>query len=477
MIEITRSLARRLSAVVRGCFRKPYYPHSPVVDFHTDGHGLCVRAAHADVAVEYRQPGSLRPDRIVLPLDALAAVEGRDDTPVVLEDGEVGQTVARWDDGGVPQVMAFALPEGAALRPAVLDLPAQFIRNSGTLLTALAEAARSAADEESRYAMHRIQLRGAAGEVVGTNSKELYIDGGYTFGWGDEVLVPKVAAFGRPEFGPAEAVEVGRTEGHVVLGIGPWTIYLAIDTAGRYPPVDAVVPKPGAATTTCRFAPEDAAFLLRAMPRLPGKADENKPVTLDLNGQVCVRARAADQPQTAELILSRTSWTGDPARLNLNRDNLARALQLGFTDLSVVKPDRPVICRDEHRTFLMMPLDASGALPPGENPLRVDSDGERPRRRDPQPKTETNAMSTPSTNGVAPASTPTRRRTTNTAPAAKNRIGLAALIADAQALRDSARDTFGRAGRLLVALKRHRQQSRLVASTLKSLKQLHTIDG
>src|SRR5437868_2185414 len=113
MIEITRSLARRLSAVVRNCVRKPYYPHPPLIDLHTDGQGLCVRAAQADVAVAYRQPGAFRPDRITLPLDALAAIEGRDEGAVILEDGEPGQTVARWEDGGVPQVMAFALPDGA----------------------------------------------------------------------------------------------------------------------------------------------------------------------------------------------------------------------------------------------------------------------------------------------------------------------------------------------------------------------------
>ena len=68
------------------------------------------------------------------------------------------------------------------------------------------------------------------------------------------------------------------------------------------------------------------------------------------------------------------------------------------------------------------------------------------------------------------------RRTTN-ASTPKNRIGLAALIVEAQTLRESARDTFARAGRLLGAVKRHRQQSRQVAATLKSLKQLQSIDG
>jgi pimeloyl-ACP methyl ester carboxylesterase len=37
--------------------------------------------------------------------------------------------------------------------------------------------------------------------------------------------------------------------------------------------------------------------------------------------------------------------------------------------------------------------------------------------------------------------------------------------------------SYDRAGRLCASLKRHRKQSKLVASTLASLKQLQTIDG
>ena len=91
-------------------------------------------------------------------------------------------------------------------------------------------------------------------------------------------------------------------------------------------------------------------------------------------------------------------------------------------------------------------------------------------------KSEKTPMSTPSNNGVESNFPPARHRAT-IGPTPKNRIGLAGLIAEAQALRDAARDTFGRAGRLLVALKRLPQQSRLEATTLASLKQLKTIDG
>jgi hypothetical protein len=475
VIEISRSLARRLSAVIRNSIRKPYYPHAPVVALQTNAQGLCVRTAQGEVAVEYQQPGAFRPATVTLPLDALARVEGRDDGPVILEPGSDGQTVARWEDGGVPQVMAFPIPE-AHKPPAFPTAPDEFVSNPPELLTALAEAGRSAADAETRYALHRLLLRGAKGEVVGTDSKELYIHGGFTFGWPGDVMVTRVAAFGRPEVGPAEAVEVGKTDQNVAIRVGPWTIFLGIDVQGRYPPVDMVVPRPSAATTTCRFAPGDAEFLLRSLPRLPGKADFNRPLTIDLNGKVSIRARAADQAQTTELVLARTDYSGPATRLNLNRDQLSRALHLGFTELRVVKADKPMFCRDDRRTFLMMPLAPQDALPPADDPLRITSDGVEPSGRIHRPQRVRLPMSTASMNGDN-RPTATTGGPTTAGPAEANRSGLAGLISEAQAVREAARDTFARAGRLLGGIKRHRQQSRLVATTLASLKQLQPIDG
>ena len=84
-------------------------------------------------------------------------------------------------------------------------------------------------------------------------------------------------------------------------------------------------------------------------------------------------------------------------------------------------------------------------------------------------------MSTHNTDDGAPATTPRRRN--DPLQSDGNRIGLVALMTDAQSLKESARDTYNRASRLVVAIKRHRKQSKLMASTLASLKQLQTIDA
>jgi hypothetical protein len=63
---------------------------------------------------------------------------------------------------------------------------------------------------------------------------------------------------------------------------------------------------------------------------------------------------------------------------------------------------------------------------------------------------------------------------------ATNGTGLGALITEAMALKDVLHDAYHRSARLVGALKRQRKQSRLMASTLNSLRQLqqlHGIDG
>src|SRR5207248_10827967 len=103
--------------------------------------GLRVRHHQAHLAVECLVPGTYRPEEaIALPLDALADVEGKDESPVVLEAAAPCRTVARWDDRGIPQTREYAVPEVAGLPP-FPGPPASFETCPAGLLDALAEAA------------------------------------------------------------------------------------------------------------------------------------------------------------------------------------------------------------------------------------------------------------------------------------------------------------------------------------------------
>src|SRR5581483_9843891 len=125
------------------------------------------------------------------------------------------------------------------------------------LLGALDEAVATAANDPARYATHRLLLRGQSGEVAATDSRQLLLHGGFTFGWAEDLLVPAVPVFGGRELGPDAPVGVGRTAEHVAVRAGPWTFVLRIDADGRFPAVDAVVPRPQDAAAHGRLAPAD----------------------------------------------------------------------------------------------------------------------------------------------------------------------------------------------------------------------------
>jgi hypothetical protein len=103
VIEISRSLARHLWAVLRRCVRKPYGPHPPAVGLVAGADGLRVWVAHHEVAIEYRQPDPRPADTLRLPLEALSAFAGRGDEVVTLGAAGPDRVLARWSDGGVPQ--------------------------------------------------------------------------------------------------------------------------------------------------------------------------------------------------------------------------------------------------------------------------------------------------------------------------------------------------------------------------------------
>ena len=65
-----------------------------------------------------------------------------------------------------------------------------------------------------------------------------------------------------------------------------------METAARFPDMDAVIPGHDGKGSRLFLSEEDARFLLHALPRLPGKEDNLSPLTLDLAEEVTVRARA-----------------------------------------------------------------------------------------------------------------------------------------------------------------------------------------
>jgi len=474
MITITRRQARRLRAVFRrhalGIAHKGLVP--PLV-FRADSGGLSVRHLQAALAVECLLPGNDRPDgTIALPLDALADVEGKDDTPIVLEAAAPGRTVARWDDRGIPQTKEYAAPEFSGLPP-FPGSPTSFETSTPELLDALAEASATTDEGSTRYALDCLQLKGDTGEVIATDGRQILIQGGFRFPWDGDLLIRRTPMFAVRELPRDRPVEVGRMDAHVVLRAGSWTIWLAIRADARFPRIEHAIPAAQAAATRLRLAPEDAAFLGRSLDRLPGGDALNSPVTVDLNGKVAVRAQAGGGDRVTELVLGRSAFTGEPIRLNTNRHYLARAVRLGFAEFQVVGPEDPVACRDGRRAYLWQPLSRESAIGPSDDAVRIDSVGAGPAVTPVEQAKDEVTIDVPVPRS-RPSAAPTAatRDTANGIVVGGSSGGLPGLIQEAEALHQALADAKARTHRLIGALRRERKRGRLVQSTLATLRQI-----
>src|SRR5258707_2350689 len=110
------SISRRHAHQLRGLFRRSTLglahkgPAPPVV-LNVERQQLRAHDRYGAHAVAYVTDGSYHPlEAIALPLDALADVEGNDDSPVIVEAVAADRTVARWTDRGVPQTREYVVP-------------------------------------------------------------------------------------------------------------------------------------------------------------------------------------------------------------------------------------------------------------------------------------------------------------------------------------------------------------------------------
>jgi hypothetical protein len=464
VITIPRTLARLFRTVLRqSVMASGMRGQWPLVLCQTGETGFQLHAQGGDIAVAYRD-GDPRPaDAIAFSAEVLERFEGRTNELVNLEQVETGKALARWNDVGVPCSVEFetVTPDSVSPFP---KLPERWTPMPEELLPTLNAANRTAARESARFALARLQLRGRTGQVVATDGKQLLVQAGFRFPWEDDLLVPRLPAFGQRELQNETSIEVGRTEDHVAFRLGNWILMVGIDKTSRYPNVQQVVPRASTIKTRLRLEAEDAKLLASALSRLPGVDDENRPVTLDLSKQIIVRAAEDGKNSIAEVPLTHSIVEGTPSRLCLDRTYVGRALQLGFTEFQIATPDHPILCRDKHRLYLFMPLDAKGALPPVGETSRILATSVAPSKPDPSQERSVSVMPPPSTNG----------HTANDQP---ERVpGIVELITEAEALRSLLHDAASRVSRLVLALKQQQKRSRAVHAAMASLRQLQQLE-
>jgi hypothetical protein len=465
VIPLTRGAVRSFLAVARRAApAAPRPDFVPVVRIATGADEVILAVHFGRVVVACRCPAvSDAGDEVIVPLEALKALDGRADGPIAVEPSGPEAWTARWTDetgpheAGLPLVVDCSLvwpAEPKKLWPVKPDFPA-----------ALHEAGRTAARvAPERYATDHVQVRGKPGQVVATDGKQALTLGGFTFPFPEDLLVPAVPVFGCKDLGREHAVSVGRTRDWLVLILGPWRVWLRIDRAGRFPDVAGATPK--GVSTRVQFADGDADRLIDELPRLPGGNGETRPVTLDLAGdRVEARGRADGEAQVTTIPLPGSATSGSPTRLVLNRRHLGRALALGCRELAVAAPGKPLVFRGPDRTYLTVPLDPADAVPPTATDraaralARTSPDTQpEPHRRIPVPTRDR-----PPPDRTGPADSPPE----HPGPDAPDPL------TEAEELKAALADALARTARLVAALRGYHRERRSLRAAWSSLRALN----
>ncbi|MCE9603302.1 MAG: hypothetical protein K8U03_00190 [Planctomycetia bacterium] len=488
MLTISRSILRRFRTL---CRRGGLYKAGStgcIVTFVGGPEGCRIQAVSADIAIEYHQPAPCEARTIRLPLVALEACQGRDESPVTITIRPDDSVELAWNDHGVPRSSEQIQPKPKG--DAFPVWPDTMLPNDAELWPPLADAVETTDPNSSRYALGCLQLRGAAGTVEATDGHQALTQGGYRFGFEDDALVPATKLLGCTDLNAPDGFRVGRSEKHVGFELGSWRLTLRIQD-GRFPKLDQILPSGVGVKSTLEFAPDDARLLTEALPRLPCHDGVHMPVTLDLNGKVLVRCRETETARPTELQLGASQLVGEPIVLNTNRRYVERALRLGFRNVGLFGPESPALCVDDRRRFIWMLLDKGSAIPRHEDPIRMTPDVARrpsnhakhaesdrgsalPRTSKPQPAEV--VVTVPIDKKVAASATAV---TPNDAkpekPAHKSTAESA--IEQALTLRDTLRTAAQQAGELARSLKQQKRQARIVATTLASLKELQKVAG
>lgn len=491
-MNFSRQLAKQIRSVFRRALQISASQTDQVVWLVADDTGLHLRAQNHHGIAEYHLPGAATPGSIPVTMEALAACEGtKAEESISVERRADGMVALNWGDRGVPQHFQF---DGNKLDPEPPPpLPDYWGSNPPSLLGAMDEAMRIAPADATRFALDCVQLRPAGGRIAVTDSRQLLVQTGFTFPWTGDVLVQRSPVFRSKELATEQPVAVGVTANHCVIRTGPWTLWLPLEKQGRYPTFEGVIPTADTAQTRLRLTDEDVNFLLNVVPRLPKEDPTNPRVTLDLNGSVSLLARGTEPAPVTQLILSNSQRQGEEVRLDTDRQFLVHAVELGFREIELRGPDSPVVCRDEQRLYLWTPIVEQPVIVVGTDTVRLTSPlatapAHRlarhlpPPRRQHPPTPERTATKMPR-NRIAetlsgasppePSQVPNGQANHSDADSPQSSFNT--VLERAESVKTSLRTAHTQVNELVAALKQHRRQSKLMKSTLASLRQLQAL--
>jgi hypothetical protein len=452
MIVIPREVARAFWALAKKCLSgRPRGPAPPVV-IRVRAGVLTLWSRIETVGLRYSVAApAAESETLLVPMDVLAAIEGPRSDPVVLNIDAKLQGTASWTEGGEAKSHSFQaiLPGKQHAVPALPELTPM----PDAFRTALHECGRTAAREANRFVLTHVQIRGASGHVIGTDSKYLLVWGGFAFPFPESVLVPAIPVFGSRELADETEIRIGRTEAEVVVACGPWSVHLPIGS-GKYPDAISILPKPESCTSVL-LDDAQAAELLLALPALPGAASEDRAVTLDLSDGFTVRARDEATEAVQELNLA-VAVEGPQLAAAVNRTAIERALRLGCRTLLIPSGVRLLALEGPDCIFAVATLDSSVIVPSAN----------RTSPRSAVPSLRSGPMKP--VNGTA---------ANGRHPPAPSEPETFDPLAEAAAIRLLVVEVGSRLARLIAMLRATRKEKKVLANVWAGLKQLNLAPG
>ncbi len=469
-LHLFRTLARRAGVKPLG------KDQSPQIVIQSDLNGSKLVTASHDVRLEYAW-SETSAERVSWPLgwDLLEECGAKQSDCVTLAPDGTKLVHAQWSQRGIPQRQNFEIFPEPKLPATLRNLTSPPNPESWTIMeasfwSALADAVPCADQDATRYALGCLHLRGKSGDLNATDGRHVLQQGGFDFPWSEDLLVVANKILGSKEISGESPLQIARTDDWLAMKLGAWTIWLRIDKTGRFPQIDSIMPNASRMPTKLVLAEADAEFLRQALTALPGRTEQHHPVTLDLNGHVAVRGQENLQTPPTELILSQSRRDGEQICVNLNREFLAQAVRLGFREIQFGSDKSPALCVDERRKYLFALLDAESAIRPTPDMLTIQSIA-------PQTVSSKSTQPSPSTIPMSKANriNPAPVQPKHTAPVPTNNPTPVKPIEAALALRESLRESLDKTTQLITALKQQKKHSRLMQSTLASLKQLQAV--
>jgi DNA polymerase III sliding clamp (beta) subunit (PCNA family) len=402
---------RSATLPVLGCVRVDYHSHG---ELHLQGTNLDAFATNRIQSDSGTQPASF-----LVPFELLTKAVKSSGKGMVAFVVEGKETKLRTFIGNNPvdqKVEAPALEEW----PPVPKFKQDRIRLDDTFKPTFKEALECASTDEARYVLNGVCLDVTdpkAHYVVSTNGRTLFSANSFLFDLPKSVIIPSHKFLGWTGFIEDGAcsllAEQQKESAWVELSTDNWT-YIARQIDGNYPNWKQVVPNDEPKTKVI-LSPQAVKELLEVIPKLPGKEEENSPVSLVVSGNLlAIESKGRREEQGTKIPILDTTITGRNIRIALNRGYLASALRFGLSEIHLFDDLSPLILLKEGKKMVIMPVrppapvtekesskepaKATEQTPPAQStnpqPAITSTNTNEPQERNNMPK-ETNTQTTP----------------------------------------------------------------------------------